>query len=141
MSALCVDHIALTVESLRQAENLYTQLLGLQVLFREGNSEQGWGRWTADTGWDTVSEEGITIEQSCLGLGDVRLLLMRRPSDCTSEGRINHVCLRVTPDEMKLLLQRARHLDCRMEQSPSCWIMEDPYGVKWRLMTEECVLE
>ena len=134
MSCTEVNHIALTVESLRQAENLYTQLFGCTILFREGASADGGIRLSAEDGWGDT--EDIILDRSCLERKGLRLLLMCNPDGYVTPGRIDHVCLQMEPDELDRLRLQAEILDCRIERpTPSSWIMEDPYGIRWVLLT------
>lgn len=134
MTCIEVDHIAVTVESLRQAENLYHRLFGLNVLFREGRSGAVWSQWPAEWGWDRAKETDTQLECSCLEREGFRVMLLLRRSDQEQQGRIDYVCLRLKAEEAESLRLRAGDLGCRVDESPSGgWIIEDPYGVRWRL--------
>ena len=138
MSCFQVGHIALTVESLRQAENLYGRLLGLRVLYREGRTDDGWRRKMAHC-CDGKSEEGdIQLERSCLERDGLRLVLQLGIREFNQPGRIDHVCLEVRPEDLSALFRNARQLDCRIEQtSPRIWVIEDPYGIRWWVAPRE----
>jgi catechol 2,3-dioxygenase-like lactoylglutathione lyase family enzyme len=133
MSGLRLDHIALTVESLRQAENFYTRLFGLKVLFREGVTGDGWKRCPEDWAWEQALMDGLHPERSCLGCGDLRLMLLMRSSEYTPEGRIDYVCLQLHPEESCRLIQKAKQMGCEIEKTPNDTSILDPYGVRWRL--------
>jgi catechol 2,3-dioxygenase-like lactoylglutathione lyase family enzyme len=132
-----LGHIALTVESLRQAENLYKRLFDLKVLFREGMTDQGRLRWEGDIAWQERGEEGV-VEKSCLESQGIRLMLLLKTDDFASQSRIDHICLKMNPDFMSRAMEQARALDCRIDRiSSSDVVIEDPYGVRWRILLSE----
>ena len=135
MSCIEVDHIAVTVESLRQAENLYYRLFGLKVLYREGRSGSDWEQLPADWGWERERETDVRVERSCLVRDGFRVMLLLKTSEQDPQGRIDYVCLRLREDEAAGVHQRAEELGCRVSVAPSGGrIVEDPYGVRWRLI-------
>ncbi|MBW3623018.1 MAG: VOC family protein [Armatimonadetes bacterium] len=132
---LCVDHLALVVESLRQAENFYMRLFGLRVLFREGTTVDGCIRWPAEREWEEVRASDLPVERSCLECDGFRLVLQLKTEETAPTGRIDYVCLRVKPEDLGALQTQAETLDCRLERpSPGELILEDPYGVRWKMV-------
>jgi catechol 2,3-dioxygenase-like lactoylglutathione lyase family enzyme len=133
MSGLRLDHIALTVESLRQAENFYTRLFGLQVLYREGSTGDGWRQCPSDWVWEQALQSELSPERTCLGCDELRLMLLLKSSEYTPEGRIDYVCLRLKPEEACQLVQKAKQMGCEIEKTSTDTAILDPYGVRWRL--------
>lgn len=58
-------HVALHVPDLRDAEDYYTALLGMTVLFREGLLGEAeaatWATLPPDRGWDDAAAAGVTL--------------------------------------------------------------------------------
>jgi hypothetical protein len=134
-----LDHIALTVESLRQAENLYKRLFDLEVLYREGSTPEGFVHWDGEGLGENPTEETV-VEKSCLESHGIRLmLLLKTLVDYPTQGRIDHICLRMSRSALSRLLMQAEALDCRILQNSdqTLWI-EDPYGVRWRVVASDC---
>jgi hypothetical protein len=132
-----LDHIALTVESLRQAENLYKRLFDLEVLYREGSTPEGFVRWDGEGLGENPTEETV-VEKSCLERHGIRLMLLLKTLDYPAQGRIDHICLRMSRFSLSRLLAQAEALDCHILQNSDqiLWI-EDPYGVRWRVVASD----
>src|SRR5579884_758064 len=138
MSFTRIDHIALSVESLRQAENFYTCLFGLEVLCREAPNE-GWSALPVDTGWDEAEAAGIPLQCSLLGCEGFRLALCRGVPEHASQGRLNHICLCADAAEVCRLPEQAEELGCLIKvETPAHLIFEDPYGVCWEVTVSRC---
>ncbi len=83
-------HIALYVPDLRDAEDHYTALFGLTVLFREAllrDAEAAtWAALPPDRGWDDAAAAGVTLGMVALQRDDLVLALF----DGTASGEQIH---------------------------------------------------
>jgi len=72
-------HVALYVPGLRDAEDYYTALFGMTVLFREAPlGEAGAATWATlppDRGWDDAAAAGVTLGMVALQRDDLVLAL------------------------------------------------------------------
>lgn len=112
--------VAITVESLRQAENLYTRLLGMREVIRESGDKY------RDDPQDLriLEREGL------------RLLLRFGLADPPSTGRIEYIGLRIPEPERVELRERAGQLACYiLMDSAEGLLLEDPLGVRWSITT------
>jgi catechol 2,3-dioxygenase-like lactoylglutathione lyase family enzyme len=123
-----IDHIALQVESLSQAENLYTALFDMVVVERGAREVVG----EADTTLPVHNEERPNC--SVLERAGLRLVLRRVIADFAGPGRLGHVCIRVPDSQVKGLLDRAESLGCvvRVDHAGRTGL-EDPYEIRWEI--------
>ena len=147
-----VDHIALLVESIRQAENLYTRLFDMRVRFRDaaidgaprriaadaGASPDGDGRApSGDDQWAALKNVGAVIHRSCLEGEGLRLMLLRRTDGLDPHGRLDHVCLCADPEDLPRLERLASELGCRIAESEAGYlVLVDPYGISWTVSAD-----
>jgi catechol 2,3-dioxygenase-like lactoylglutathione lyase family enzyme len=126
-----IDYICLCVESLRQAENFYTRLFGLQVLCREAQE--------AGAGNPPQKEAETTASQSSLlGCAGFRLALCRRIEEFTGPGRVDHICLRADMPEIARLRRQAEEMGCLLlNDGADTLSFVDLYGVRWKVATPE----
>lgn len=62
MSYRSITRVALRVQDLRAAESVYQQLFGLEVRFREAETDQGWATLPPDAGWDDADAAGAHLD-------------------------------------------------------------------------------
>ncbi len=139
MTADRIDHIALIVESLHQAENLYRALFRLEVRQREG--------WTAlgvssllpvDCDCRALSAGGAVIGRSLLARDGLRLVLQQGAPDMPTGGRLAYIGLCCDMEEQRMIRLRASELGCRvLSDLADCLCFEDTLGVRWQL-TSAC---
>jgi catechol 2,3-dioxygenase-like lactoylglutathione lyase family enzyme len=121
-----IEHVALHVESLTQAEKLYGRLFGMEVVERRAcfpplDEEEGEG-------------ESGRPECSVLEGSGFRLALRREVADFAAQGRLSHICLRLPPEHVAALLDRAEGLGCLvMARTDGRHSIEDPYEVRWEI--------
>jgi catechol 2,3-dioxygenase-like lactoylglutathione lyase family enzyme len=131
-----VTHLALRVADLRQAEEFYAALFGLQVAFREAEVADGWRTLPEGAGWQDAQAAGISLDLSVLARDALCLALERAEEGFVAGARLAHVGLEITDVEMQRLLQAAPGLGCQVvQQRRGLLVLEDPYGVRWELTT------
>lgn len=131
-----VTHVALRVPDLRQVEEFYTALFGLQVAFREANVADGWRTLPEGAGWQDAQAAGISLDLSVLHRDALGLALERAEEGFVAGGRLSHVGLEITDVELQRLRQAAPGLGCRVVlDRQGLLLLDDPYGVRWELTT------
>jgi len=107
-----IDHIAIRVESLGQAQNFYTHLFNMQ---REDDAGDG-------------------SDHRTLRRGDLRLGLHQAVEEVATNSRCAHVGIHVPPEELSALLATAEALGCTVGDHTEVSIaFEDPYGLCWEV--------
>lgn len=116
-----LDHIALHVESLSQAEKFYARLFGLRVLGRMEPTECGY--------------HGA----SCvLGKGEFRLVLEADADEPSANGRLAHVFLHVGAEDLEAIRREAAALCCRIVCAGTAeLVLLDVYSVRWHLLVSD----
>jgi catechol 2,3-dioxygenase-like lactoylglutathione lyase family enzyme len=131
-----VTHVALRVPDLRQAEEFYTALFGLQVAFREAEVADGWRTLPEGAGWQDAKAAGISLDLSVLHRDALGLALERAGEGFVAGGRLSHVGLEIGDVEMERLRQAAPGLGCQVAlDRQGLLLLDDPYGVRWELTT------
>jgi catechol 2,3-dioxygenase-like lactoylglutathione lyase family enzyme len=123
-----VTHVALRVPDLRQAEEFYTALFGLQVAFREAEVADGWRTLPEGAGWQDAQAAGISLDLSVLHRDALSVALERAGEGFVPGGRLSHVGLEVADVELERLRQ-GRLLDSAATSSSSgrdCWCWTTP---------------
>ena len=121
MSTQSVRHIALYVESLRQAERFYCRLFDLKAICCPKAIPAG--------------EAGAAC---LLGRGDFRLVLIGDATEPAGNGRLAHICVDVSPADIANVGRRASALGCRiLRQEVDRIELEDVYGIRWRVVASE----
>jgi catechol 2,3-dioxygenase-like lactoylglutathione lyase family enzyme len=126
-------HIALIVTPLRQAEEFYRTLFGLEVAFREAETPEGWYTLPSEAGWDDAEAAGIRLGLCSLHRDAFTLALEDGPS--SAEGRLSHIGLQVNSQELERLHTAASDLCQIVQDTASLLVFDDPYGVRWELTT------
>ncbi len=134
MSSHHISHIALHVESLRQAARFYIRLFGLEVL-RASASRAGENPSPSRTSDGREMPDVDALGDGCLlGRGDFGLALWGDATEAATNGRLAHVGLRIHVDDVEGLRERALSLDCRIAQEDGgCLVVEDVYGIRWHV--------
>lgn len=118
MSSHRISHVALHVESLRQAERFYSRLFDLQVLCKQ-----------------KAHPTDATGVGCLLGRADFHLALTGGAIELAANGRLAYVCIRVPAADLGTLAGRAPSLGCRvLRQDPDRIDLEDAYGVQWHVI-------
>jgi catechol 2,3-dioxygenase-like lactoylglutathione lyase family enzyme len=137
MSIGRLERISLRVESLRQAENLYTRLFGLVVACREGMREEEAYALPGSLPWEEIAAAELTPHRSVLHGEGFRLTLYRSVMESSARGRLDRIGLSLEPEEFRRLWAQIEELGCQVEEVADQWIVfEDPYGVRWEVAAE-----
>ncbi|WP_439028329.1 VOC family protein [Haloarchaeobius sp. DT45] len=129
-----LHHVALAVPDVDAAESFYGELFALDVLFREGNLDGDFGALPADVDWPAARDAGVEPGLTFVGRDGLALALAHDPS-APDGGHVDHIALSVSEDELGGLCDRARDLDCEVDQRKSAAFVVDIYGVEWELNT------
>lgn len=126
-------NIALVVESLRQAENLYCNLFSMRVTSRDSGLPRAITALQSKMGED-YERDPRDLRHSILEGSAFCLHLIVGVVETPAMGRIAHIGLCVSRHDLRLLRQRAAELSCRFrDASPTGLILEDPLGVCWNI--------
>jgi len=117
--------IALMVESLRQAENLYTRLLDMRVTARDARPGLSVGE----------DQDPLACCRSLLERDGLCLLLLVGVVEPPCTGRVAHIGLRLSYRDLQGVRARAQELACHiLTNETTGFLIEDPLGVRWRLI-------
>jgi catechol 2,3-dioxygenase-like lactoylglutathione lyase family enzyme len=130
-----VTHVALRVPSVQEAERFYQELFGLDVAFREIETQDGWRTLPGDMAWDQARSAGLTPGMCVLFAGGFRLALEQTPRG-SAEGALDHVGLLVADSDLNALRDRAKRLGCELPvERDTLLIIHDRYRVNWEVTT------
>jgi catechol 2,3-dioxygenase-like lactoylglutathione lyase family enzyme len=128
-------HFALRVERLRDAEEFYRGLFGLELAFREAETPEGWATLPASADWDDGERAGIELDLVVLYRDGFRLAL-EAVDRVVDDGHLSHVGVFVDEDELRRLREDAVGAGCEIALARSnALIFDDPFGVRWELNT------
>ncbi|MDP9357373.1 MAG: VOC family protein [Chloroflexota bacterium] len=129
-----VDHVALRVARLREAEALYQRLFGMAVAFREAPEDGEWQTMPAGTGWDDAEAAGVQLELVFLVRDRLVLALGAGDEVVPAGGVLDHVALRVDPTDLAHLGDQAASLGCEFAaRRPDYLFFTDAHGVRWEV--------
>ena len=135
MAYRSITHVALRVAPLRQAEEFYRALFGLDVAFREAEGADGWRTLPDGASWDDAEAAGIDLGLSALHR-DAFTLALEADVDSTPGGRLSHIGVQVDTDDLDRLRRESPLLGCHFAlDRPTILIVDDPYGVRWEVAT------
>ncbi len=133
---LGVTHIALRVPTLREAEAFYQRLFGLSVAWREAPVGDTWRTLPDGATWDDAETAGIALRLVMLYDRGFALAL-EASDDATSGGRLSHLGLQVSAEELARLRRVASEMGCTVTvHRAAVAIIDDPYGVRWEVTTD-----
>jgi catechol 2,3-dioxygenase-like lactoylglutathione lyase family enzyme len=133
MLYVAVTHVALQVSDLREAERYYTELLDLEVAWRDSD-----GKASLFATWDEIDAAGAVPVVVMVYRDNLRIALAEPETEAyTQTGRIGHFGLQVSPEQLKTVRERARRLGLRVtgERDDELFVFTDAYGVQWELDT------
>jgi catechol 2,3-dioxygenase-like lactoylglutathione lyase family enzyme len=134
MTYHAVTHIALIVSPLRQAEEFYRTLFGLEVAFREAETADGWYTLPTNASWDEAEAGGIALGLCSLHRDAFTLALEEGSS--SGGGRLSHLGVQVDTEDLARLRALAPAMGCQVVQDgETILVFDDPYGVRWELTT------
>jgi catechol 2,3-dioxygenase-like lactoylglutathione lyase family enzyme len=129
-------HVALLVPNLREAEEWYATLFGMDVLFREGSLDPGdphsdeWGTLPSGFTWDDAAAADVTIGMVALQRGDFVLPLFVAAPTGTQMYAIGLVMDRSEIDQVRGRLPE----DALVESESEGWLaFVDRFGFRWQL--------
>jgi catechol 2,3-dioxygenase-like lactoylglutathione lyase family enzyme len=133
MTYRAFTHIALTVTPLRQAEEYYRTLFGLEVAFREAETPGGWYTLPSEAGWDDAEAAGIRLGLCSLHRDAFTLALEDGPS--SAGGRLSHIGIQVDTQELERLRTVVFDVSHVVQDTPGLLVFDDAYGVRWEVTT------
>lgn len=133
MSIHGLHHVVFHVGDLPPAESFYCELFDAEVRFREGTLGDEFGKVPDGMDWPAAVEAGVEPSMSFLGRDSFTVALVGEPADAPEGGRLDHVALAVDDDSLEAIGERARELDCDVEERGHSVFVTDRYGVEWEL--------
>ncbi len=133
MGTFAIDHVALQVRRLQEAEVYYGTLFGAEVAYREARIGGEWRTLPEDASWADAAAAGIELEMSLLERDGFLLALTVDPG--TGPGSLlDHIAVRTDQASLDLVRSLTGLLDCRIKSDrPGNLLFVDKYGVHWEL--------
>ena len=129
MAFVC-KYVALYVPDLRAAEAFYRRAFGVELLFRETESEGQWWALPAERGWDDAAAAGVEIDMVAVRRDDLVLALFR---GAPTPGAIHEVSIGLDPEEIDRLTRQAPDGLEIVEHRDGFLRFDDPFGFRWVL--------
>lgn len=134
MNYRSITHVAVRVQNLREAERFYQQLFGLEVLFREAETDEGWATLPPDAGWEDAESAGVHLDLCVLRRDELILALERTATPTGEPSKLSHIGIAVSEEELPALHQRVKQLGCTVcLEHPRSIIFDDVFGVRWEV--------
>lgn len=135
MQIEAMDHVAVRLPDLQEAERFYCQLFGARVLFREAKLADGWATFPPGAEWEEICRSEFRPDLCFLQRDNLKLALERLSGEPESKpGLLSHVCVRVDPEGFEGLRQAAIDLGCEVLVSvQKTFVFADPFGVRWEV--------
>ena len=125
-------HIALFVSDLREAEEYYQSLFGMELIGREDELEDGeWYTLPADKGWEDAEEAGIELGMLALRKGGVVLAFFPGPDPSGQVLAIGIAMPQAQITEMRN--QLPPDAEVIVDQSAQ-FNFRDRYGILWQVV-------
>ena len=126
-------HIALFVPDLREAEAYYQSLLGMELIGREAELEDGlWYTLPVDRGWDDARAAGIDLDMVALCRGEIVLALFAGDAP---QGQVFAIGLSLSPQEIAGIRSRLPAGEELTQGQPDRLEFRDPYQILWQIST------
>jgi len=124
-------HIALYVPNLRAAEEYYQTLLGMELIGREAELEDGnWYSLPLDKGWDEAENAGIQLGMTALRKGDIVLALFEGQ---VQPGQVFAIGLTLPIEEIAEIRKRLSNDTELVNDKPEKLVFRDPYQIMWQI--------
>lgn len=125
-------HIALVVPDIREAEEYYQDLFGMELIGREAELEDGqWHTLPRDKGWEAAEAAGIALGMLALRKGEIVLAFF--PGSQPS-GQVYAIGLAVPPEDVAEV-RNWLPPDCEvLMDHPEQFNFRDGYGISWQLV-------
>jgi catechol 2,3-dioxygenase-like lactoylglutathione lyase family enzyme len=130
-----IRHIALFVPDLREAEEYYQSLLGLELIGREAELEDGlWYTLPLDRSWDDARAAGIELGMLALRKDEIVLALF---SGDAPQGQVFAIGLSLSAEEIAGARTRLAEDAEVITDRPESLEFRDPYGIIWQISTPD----
>jgi catechol 2,3-dioxygenase-like lactoylglutathione lyase family enzyme len=123
-------YVAFYVPELRAAEGFYRSAFGVELLFRESESEGQWWTLPAACEWDDALAAGVEIHMVALGRDDLVLALFRGAPE---PGTVHEMSIALDPAEIDRLRDRPPAGLEILEHDDGFLRFQDPFGFRWVL--------
>lgn len=129
MTFVC-KYVALYVPDLRAAEGFYRSAFGVELLFRESESDGQWWALPAGREWDDAHAAGVEIHMVALRRDDFVLALFRGAPE---PGTVHELSIALDPAEIDRLRARPPAGLEILEHADGFLRFRDPFGFRWVL--------
>ena len=124
-------HIALFVPDLQEAEGYYQSLLGMELIGREAELEDGlWYTLPSDRGWVDARAAGIDLGMVALRKGDIVLALF---AGDVPQGQVFAIGLTLSSEEIAGIRSRLPAGEELTQGQPDHLEFRDPYQILWQI--------
>jgi catechol 2,3-dioxygenase-like lactoylglutathione lyase family enzyme len=128
-------HVAVRVESLREAEAFYCDLFKLDVAWREAETSDGWRTLPNWAGWSDAERAGIDLGLVMLYRDGLRLAL-ERADRVSKNGLLSHLGVFADEEELERLRRSAAAAGCEIvSDREGALVFDDPFGARWEANT------
>jgi catechol 2,3-dioxygenase-like lactoylglutathione lyase family enzyme len=125
-------HIAMVVPDLREAEEYYRTLFGMELIGREAELEDGqWYTLPRNKDWDDAESAGIEIGMLALRTGDIVLAFFPGPE---SPGQVYAIGLAMDRQQVAGVRNRLPAEAEVLMDHPEQFNFRDRYGISWQLV-------
>ena len=129
--SVSLDFIALYVTNLKEAEEYYRSLFGMDVITREAPMEDGvWYALPPDKGWADLDKAGIELGMLALRKDDLVLALFAGEP---KPGQIFTIGLSMTADEMDKLHSRLPKKQVATYKEGKMLHFDDKFRLHWQI--------
>jgi catechol 2,3-dioxygenase-like lactoylglutathione lyase family enzyme len=131
-----VDHIAVRVRDMPRAEQFYSDLFGLRVIYRARRDGERWQQLPADYDYVASIHTGVFPEIARLENGPLGLVLINAGAGAVMhENRIAYVSVDVALETLQAVRGKALFASYAVqEDSARAFRFVDPFGVAWQLV-------
>jgi catechol 2,3-dioxygenase-like lactoylglutathione lyase family enzyme len=133
--AFVCKYVALHVPDLCAAEGFYREVLGMELLFRESERDDGtWYALRPELEWEEIRTRRIDVGMLALGRDTFVLALFR---GTPSPGTLYELCVGVSPEEVEAVRARLGDDATVVESGPGFVRFEDPFGFRWAVQPRD----
>lgn len=125
-------HIALVVPDMKEAEEYYQSLFGMDLIGREAELEDGqWYTLPADKEWEDAEAAGVELGMLALKKGDIVLALFPGPEP---PGQVFAIGLAMPGEQVEQVKRRLPPEAEVILDHPQQFNFRDRYGISWQLV-------
>lgn len=132
-----IDHIALRVSDLKEAEKYYCALFAAHVLFREAPTADGWRTLPSWAGWADAEAAGFSLQLSVISRDNLQVALFATAENIPAFELLDHVAIEVEVDDLRAVRCSIAALGGAVQtERNGVLIFDDRFGIRWEMTTK-----